>query len=62
VLTNFLLQFNSWILATFNKEAIAIFAVLCLTFFAIAAIFAYFAFRSGEFHNQEEAKLEMLDC
>lgn len=56
------MQLNDWILVTFNKEAIAIFAILCFTFFTVAAMFAYFAFKSGEFTNQEDAKLEMLDC
>ena len=62
VLTNLLIQLNDWILVTFNKEALAIFAVLCVAFFAVAAMFAYFGFQSGEFTNQEDAKLEMLDC
>ncbi len=60
--TNLLVQLNDWVLVTFNKEALAIFAVLCVSFFLIAAIFAYFGFTSGEFKNQEDAKHEMLDC
>jgi len=60
--TNLLIQLNDWILLTFNKEALAIFAVLCIAFFAVAAMFAYFGFQSGEFTNQEDAKLELLDC
>jgi len=52
---------HQWILASFNKEGIAIFSVLCLSFFALAAIFAKWAFDHGQFTNIEEAKFEMME-
>ena len=60
--TNLLLEFREWILATFNKEAIAIFCLLCVSFFGIASIFAYWGFKTGQFQDSESAKLEMMDC
>lgn len=50
-----------WILRTCNKEGIAIFVVSCAGFFLVASCLAYWAWKSGEFTNIEEAKFEMMD-
>ena len=60
--TNLLLEFREWILATFNKEGIAIFCLLCISFFGIASILAYWGLKTGQFKDIEAAKLEMMDC
>ena len=56
-----LIYFQHWIIATFNKEGIFIFVVLCLTFFLLASFAAKWAIESGQFENIEEAKFEMMD-
>jgi hypothetical protein len=52
---------QQWILANFNKEGIAMFSVLCLSFFMVASVFAKWAFDQGQFTNIEEAKFEMME-
>ncbi len=59
--TNLTAALHEWILATFNKEGIAIFVVSCMGFFLVAACLAFWAWQSGEFTNIEEAKYEMMD-
>ncbi len=56
-----LVTLHDWILATCNKEGIAIFVVSCAGFFLIACCLAFWAWKSGEFINIEEAKYEMMD-
>ena len=46
---------------TFNKEGIAMFSLLCLSFFMMASVFAKWAFDHGQFTNVEEAKFEMME-
>ena len=57
----FKLMFSEWLVAAFNKEAIAIFVIMVVSFFMLAAVFAYWAIQSGEFNNVEEAKFEMME-
>ncbi len=52
---------HSWIMATFNKEALAAFSLSCVFFFAIATVFAKWAFDHGQLSNLEESKMEMLE-
>lgn len=59
--TNLPATLHDWILATCNKEGIAIFVVSCLGFFLIASCVALWAWKNGEFINIEEAKYEMMD-
>ena len=59
--TNLTTTLHDWILATCNKEGIAIFVVSCAGFFLLASCLAYWAWKSGEFTNIEEAKFEMMD-
>lgn len=54
-------MFSEWLVAAFNKEAIAIFVIMVVSFFMLAAVFAYWAIQSGEFNNVEEAKFEMME-
>jgi hypothetical protein len=61
VVTNLLINFQNWIIHTFNKEGIAVFCLMCIAFFAFSAILATWAITSGQFKNVEEAKFEMLD-
>ena len=60
--TSILLDVNDWILRTFNKEGILIFCAICVCFFGIASMLAYWGFNTGQFKDIEEAKLEMMDC
>lgn len=55
------LQLHSWILETFNKEGLAIFTIICVSFFMTASIFAFWALRNGEFQDLEKTKYEMMD-
>ena len=57
----FAFELNSLILAIFTKEAILIFSIFCLMLFALAAMAAYWAFKSGEFSDMESSKFEMLE-
>lgn len=59
--TSIVLSFHDWVMATFNKEAIAIFAILCVSFFAMATYIAYLAWKSGEFSDMESAKHEVMN-
>ena len=59
--TNLTATLHHWILATFNKEGIAIFVASCSGFFLVASCLAFWAWKSGEFTNIEEAKYEMMD-
>ncbi|MBT6843957.1 MAG: hypothetical protein HOA17_09245 [Candidatus Melainabacteria bacterium] len=52
---------EAWILSVFNKEAIAIFAVLCVAFFGTATYVAIYAWRSGEFRDMESVKYDVLN-
>ncbi len=52
---------HEWVLMTFNKEGIAMFSLLCLSFFVMASVFAKWAFDHGQFTNVEEAKFEMME-
>lgn len=59
-INRFVIELNDLILAVFNKEAILIFSVSCLMFFALASIAAYWAYKNGEFSDMESSKFEML--
>lgn len=59
--TSLFLSLQDWLLATFNKEAIAIFAVLCLSFFVMASYVTFVAWKSGEFSDLEAAKYEAMN-
>lgn len=58
---NITVALHEWILQTCNKEGIAIFVVSCIGFFLLASCLAYWAWKTGEFTNIEEAKFEMMD-
>lgn len=59
--TNLFLSLQDWVLATFNKEAIAIFAILCVSFFGMACYVAFYAWKNGEFSDMEAAKYEAMN-
>jgi len=52
---------HALILQIFYKEAVLVFVVFCLMFFALACYMAIWAFRQGEFRDLEAAKFEMLE-
>lgn len=60
-INNFVLDFHNLIIEVFHKEAIFIFSTFCLMFFALAGIFAVWAFANGEFTDMERSKYEMME-
>ena len=60
-INQFVYELSDLIIAIFNKEAILIFSIFCIMMFALAAMAAYWAFKSGEFRDMESSKFEMLE-
>lgn len=56
-----LLGFNDWILLTFNKEALFIFAIYCVLVFILASFVFTWAIQDGQFKDIELAKNEMME-